>query len=72
MSGPICPECCAGEGRHYSDCVVAQSQAYTAGRKAGRDEARLAIMAFLAGIPHKGARHLSVALQNTILGLEKL
>jgi hypothetical protein len=29
-------------------------------------------MAFLSEIPHKGARNLSVALQNAILGLEKL
>jgi hypothetical protein len=71
MSGPFCAQCCAGEGRHYSDCET-QSQAYVAGRKAGRDEARLAIMAFLSEIPHKGARNLSVALQNAILGLEKL
>ena len=70
MTGPICPECCAGEGRHYSDCVVAQSRAYIAGRKVGRDEARLAVMALLQRIP--SARAISVHVQNAILDLDKL
>ena len=53
-----------------ADLVAMVPTAMEKARQQGRDEARLAAMEVLAGIPHEGAYALSVAIQNAIAALK--